>query len=77
MIRTLKVWWIKRKARAAYLRWCDSGSGLDCGAYMTLMLRGQTARSAAREFDTLMDQLRDLGEPVPDKRLSPQGGSHD
>lgn len=79
MIRALKVWWIKRKARACYIRWRDTCTDLDCGRHMAAMVRPmamQHAENNALLFDIYMDRLRALGENVPDGRLSAQGESH-
>lgn len=70
MIKALKVWHYKRKARKAYLQWRDANSDLDCGAHMAAMLRPESIERPARAFDRAMDQLRSLGEPVPDTRLA-------
>ena len=78
MIRSLKVWWLKRKARAAYLRWQAVNADLDCGRHMAAMVRPlaqQHAENQAMLFDVYMDQLRALGEDVPSGRLSTQGGA--
>ncbi len=73
MIRSLKVWWIKRKARKAYLSWRDAHADLDCGRHMAAMIRPlaeQHAENQALLFDIYTDKLRALGEQVPNKRLS-------
>lgn len=77
MIRALKIWWIKRQARRHYLAWRSVNDDLDCGRHMAAVVRPlaqQHAENRALLFDVCMDRLRALGEPVPDTRLSIQGG---
>lgn len=70
MIRLLHVWYYKRKAKKAYLKWLDANSDLNCGAHMAEMLRPGSLERPAMAFDHAMDKLRKLGEPVPSHRLS-------
>lgn len=61
MIKNLKIWWYKRKARAAYnkymgLRARASGSSL----------RSRAEIRHANEYNKCIDKLNKLGEKVPD-----------
>lgn len=70
MIRSLQVWWFKRKARECYLRWLEKDSDLNCGRHLAAYIRGQGADNAAVEFDYWIEKLRQLGEQVPTNKLS-------
>lgn len=77
MRRRLKIWLLKRKARASYIKWRNACSDLDCGDHMSAAVRPlamQHAENQAFFFDFYMDQLRELGEQVPNKRLSERYG---
>lgn len=72
IVRKLKVWHIKRKARKAYLQWREFGADLDCGSHLASVLRPThklLADFAAMQFNRYMDQLAALGEKVPAGRL--------
>lgn len=80
MKHKIKVWWCKRQAKKAYLRWINTNNDLDCGQHMASMVRplaAQHAENQANIFDIYMDRLRDLGESVPNTRLGSKEPSHD
>jgi hypothetical protein len=68
MLKNLKVWWYKRKARAAYIAYHELCNEYDCGSILT---RNLSVKSVyyANAFNASMRKLKELGEKVPDVKL--------
>lgn len=69
MLREIKVWWLKRQARNTYLEYARTADSYECGLSMADMVSGGRVSSLKKKFNWLLDQLQELGEPVPSKRL--------
>lgn len=67
-MKNLKIWWLKRKARKAYSCFNAARSRLGCGNEIATYV-SRDVRESRSIFNRCMDQLADLGEPVPEKRL--------
>ena len=70
MFKSLKIYWLKKRAKRLYLHYRNLTDDLDCGMQMALTLRGAQITSAARKFDSCVDELALLGFEVPSARLS-------
>ena len=67
-MKNLKIWWYKRKARAAYIEYAELREEAPCGEMMLRQYSASAIRSA-NTFNECMQKLKDLGEKVPSKRL--------
>ena len=65
---SLRIWWLKRKARAAYRRYMAAVGRLGCGNEIATHV-SRDVRESRATFNLCMDQLAALGEPVPENRL--------
>jgi hypothetical protein len=65
-MKTIKIWWLKRKAKQHYLNACICP--YDCGLMMYWELNSEALKSK-HEFNRIMDKLALLGESVPKHRL--------
>lgn len=68
MLKNLKIWWYKRKAKAAYIHYIELCEESSCGE-MVLRAYSRTAIQYVNDFNSSMDKLKSLGEKVPSKRL--------
>ena len=68
MIKKLKIWWLKRKARAAYIGYKSVCSEYDCSSILTRSY-SKRAINYANSFNSAMRNLKSLGEKVPDIKL--------
>ena len=64
-----KIGRLKNKLRRHYLHATSYKNYLDCGAHMAKILNPNIILSE-RKFNDVADQLKELGEPVPDFRFS-------
>lgn len=67
-MKSLKIWWYKRKARAAYIQYVELCEEAPCGEMMLKQYSASAIRSA-NDFNECMEKLKELGEKVPSKRL--------
>lgn len=67
-MRLLKIWWLKRKARNAYICFSNARDRLGCGNEIATHV-SRDVRDSRATFNRCMEQLAALGEPVPEKRL--------
>lgn len=68
LVRSLRIWWLKRKARKAYTRFSNARDRLGCGNEIASFV-SRDIRESRATFNSCMDKLAALGEPVPRKRL--------
>ncbi|MFJ2456387.1 hypothetical protein ACIOWK_32585 [Pseudomonas protegens] len=64
----LRIWWLKRKARAAYIRYLAAIDRLGCGNEIATHV-SRDVRESRSTFNLCMDRLAEMGEPIPGKRL--------
>lgn len=68
-IHKIKIYILKRRARAAYLRYKDAINCIDCGHSVAMQF--PSVSMPATEFDDIMDQLDRLDHGnVPIQRLT-------
>lgn len=67
--RALRVWALKRRARQRYLSFLSIQSG-DGGRHISNLVTGGRVDYHAQQFNETLDRLAELGEPVPEGRLS-------
>lgn len=67
-MRLFKIWWLKRKARKAYVCFANARGRLGCG-YEIATHVSRDIRESRITFNRCMDRLAALSEPVPEKRL--------
>ena len=68
LVRSLKVWWLKRKARKAYMRFSNARDRLGCGNEIATFV-SRDVRESRSTFNSCMDKLAALGETSADGRL--------
>lgn len=64
----LRVWWLKRKARKAYVRFSNARDRLGCGNEIATFV-SRDIRESRATFNDCMVKLAALGEPVQERRL--------
>ncbi len=68
MVKSIKIWWLKRRAKYHYIRATTLPKYVNCGLTFYHYMRPDIAASKYK-FNDLMDKLKGLGEPVPETRL--------
>lgn len=68
ILKKLKIWWYKRKARAAYIAYRDMTTDYSRSQFL---IAGDSAkaRKHAQTFNECVRKLRSLGEKVPECKL--------
>lgn len=67
-MRLLKIWWLKRKARKAYVCFANARDRLGCGNEIATHVSSDI-RKSRDTFNRCMDQLAMLGEPTAGRHL--------
>lgn len=68
--KSAKIAALKQKARAAYIAYMNKKDTYTCGIALANHISGGELERLAIAFDGAMDELENLGEPVPNGRLS-------
>lgn len=71
-MKAVRVLFLRRRAKQLYLAYKNAHGAHSCGTALSEHITGGRGKRLARKFDTCMDQLSALGEPVPATRLSSQ-----
>jgi hypothetical protein len=68
MIKKFKIWWLKRKAKSAYIGYHEVCNEYECASILTRSFSTKAINYANR-FNSSMRKLKELGEKVPDIKL--------
>lgn len=69
MITKIKIAYFKARAKSYYLQYLDAMDRVDCGSTFALQCLA-SVREPALRFDAALDKLAQLGEDVPEARLT-------
>jgi hypothetical protein len=67
-MKTLKIWWLKRKAKKYYIQYLRIASGLGCGVTVASYV-SVSFNQAKNNFNRVMDKLTQLDPATPKARL--------